>query len=158
MKKNIINIIVSLLLYSCYLDFQSNRQIEDKNKEYRKIEFTEFSVGIKHKRDSNWQDLGTLVIRRESSGVETGLNAGGHSAGFFDVEEKEVNSFLEAMTKGGSFDVVNYYGYQEGIEGSPISKKIETKIETIDNATYVTFVGKSSSYAIPLDEFKKHLK
>ncbi|WP_418905416.1 Erp family outer-surface lipoprotein (plasmid) [Borreliella turdi] len=51
---------------------------------------------------------------------------------------------------------MNYYGYQEG--DNPISKKIVTKIETINNSQYITFLGKSNSYAIPLDELKKNLK
>ncbi|WP_210381044.1 Erp family outer-surface lipoprotein, partial [Borreliella garinii] len=62
------------------------------------IKFSEFTVNIKNKKDNNgdWSNLGTLVIRKEQDGVETGLNVGGHSATFFSLKESEVNNFVKA--------------------------------------------------------------
>uniref|UniRef100_UPI001AEF97F4 Erp family outer-surface lipoprotein n=2 Tax=Borreliella garinii TaxID=29519 RepID=UPI001AEF97F4 len=109
------------------------------------------------------------VIRKEQDGVETGLNVGGHSATFFSLKESEVNNFVKAMTKGGSFKTSLYYGYKEeqsstnGIKG----KEITIKIETINNSEHITFSGdktnnglgnKTAEYAIPLEELKKNLK
>ncbi len=135
------------------------------------IKFSEFTVNIKNKKDNNgdWSNLGTLVIRKEQDGIETGLNVGGHSATFFSLKESEVNNFVKAMTKGGSFKTSLYYGYKEeqsstnGIKG----KEITIKIETINNSEHITFSGdktnngsgdKVAEYAIPLEELKKNLK
>ncbi|WP_215536791.1 Erp family outer-surface lipoprotein [Borreliella bavariensis] len=147
------------------------------------IKFSEFTVNIKNKdtNSSNWSDLGTLVIRKEVDGIATGLNVGrGYSSSFFSLEESEVNSFVKAMTGGGSFKTSLYYGYKneqsdkKGIQ----NKEIITKIEKINGSEYITFLGdkivkdeedeedeqdrdledKTAEYAIPLEELKKNLK
>lgn len=126
------------------------------------IKFSEFTVKIKYKKGNsgNWTDLGTLVIRKEEYGIATGLNndneGGGHTATLFSLEESEVNNFVNAMTRGGSFNADYYYGYQEGENYK--SKNIETKIETINGSQFITFFGKDNSYAILLEELKKNLK
>lgn len=146
------------------------------------IKFSEFTVKIKNKDNSNnWTDFGTLVIRKEEDGIGIGLNAGlGHTATFFSLEESEVNNFVKAMTKGGSFKTSLYYGYkteQNNVNGIK-NKEIKTKIETINGSEYITFAGdkivkneedeedeedrnledKTAEYAIPLEELKKNLK
>ncbi|WP_420025426.1 Erp family outer-surface lipoprotein [Borreliella valaisiana] len=135
------------------------------------IKFSEFTVKIKNKKDNNgnWSDLGTLVVRKEKDGIDTGLNFKGHSATFFSLKESEVNNFVKAMTEGGSFRASLYYGYKDeqsstnGIK----DKEIKTKIETINNSEHITFSGdrtnngagdKTAGYAIPLEELKKNLK
>ncbi|MBB6043582.1 Erp family outer-surface lipoprotein (plasmid) [Borreliella yangtzensis] len=139
------------------------------------IEFTEFTVKIKNKDNGgNWTDLGDLVVEKEERkkgeyGIATGLNAGGHSATFFEVEESEVNNFVKAMTEGGAFKASLYYGYGDeqsntiyGIQ----NKEIKTKIEAINGSEYITFSGdkikdsgdKTAEYAIPLVELKNNLK
>ncbi len=133
------------------------------------IKFSEFTVKIKNKdTNSSWTDLGTLVIRKEQYGVEAGLNAGGHSATFFSLEELEVNNFVKAMTKGGSFKTSLYYGHnnEQSVTSGIKNKKIITKIEKINGSEYITFSGdkikdsgdKTAEYAIPLEELKKNLK
>ncbi|MBB6043632.1 Erp family outer-surface lipoprotein [Borreliella yangtzensis] len=138
------------------------------------IEFTKFTVKIKNKDNGgNWTDLGDLVVEKEERkkgeyGIATGLNAGGHSATFFEVEESEVNNFVKAMTEGGAFKASLYYGYNnEQSDASGLKdKEIITKIEKIDNSEYITFSGdkiknsgdKTAGYAISLEELKKNLK
>nr|2M4F_A Chain A, Outer surface protein E [Borreliella burgdorferi N40]4J38_A Chain A, Outer surface protein E [Borreliella burgdorferi N40] len=135
----------------------------------KKIEFSKFTVKIKNKdKSGNWTDLGDLVVRKEENGIDTGLNAGGHSATFFSLEEEVVNNFVKVMTEGGSFKTSLYYGYKE--EQSVINgiqnKEIITKIEKIDGTEYITFSGdkiknsgdKVAEYAISLEELKKNLK
>ncbi|ACN93325.1 outer surface protein E (plasmid) [Borreliella finlandensis] len=135
------------------------------------IKFSEFTVNIKNKKDNNgdWSNLGTLVIRKEEDGIETGLNVGGHSATFFSLEESEVNNFVKAMTEGGAFKVSLYYGYknEESVTNGIENKQIITKIETINGSEHITFLGdktnngagyKIAKYAILLEELKKNLK
>ncbi|WP_215536474.1 Erp family outer-surface lipoprotein [Borreliella bavariensis] len=133
------------------------------------IKFSEFTVKIKSKdTNSGWTDLGTLVVRKEKDGVATGLNAGGHSATFFSLEELEVNNFVKAMIHGGSFRTSLYYGYkneQSGEKGIQ-NKQIITMILEIDGSEYIIFSGdkikdlgdKTAEYAISLEELKKNLK
>nr|5NBQ_G Chain G, Outer surface protein E [Borreliella burgdorferi]5NBQ_I Chain I, Outer surface protein E [Borreliella burgdorferi] len=129
---------------------------------------SKFTVKIKNKdKSGNWTDLGDLVVRKEENGIDTGLNAGGHSATFFSLEEEVVNNFVKVMTEGGSFKTSLYYGYKE--EQSVINgiqnKEIITKIEKIDGTEYITFSGdkiknsgdKVAEYAISLEELKKNL-
>ncbi|WP_215538017.1 Erp family outer-surface lipoprotein [Borreliella bavariensis] len=135
-----------------------------------KIKFTEFTVNIKYKNTSNnWVDLGTLVVRKEEDGIETGLNVigtidgqvRGHSSTFFCIEESEVNNFVKAMTNGGSFKTSLYYGdkYEQSSKEGIKDKEIITKIENINNSEHITFLGdKAAEYAIPLEELKKNLK
>ncbi len=153
-------------------DGQSNGEAKVK-----KIEFSEFTVKIKNKNNSNnWADLGDLVVRKEEDGIETGLNVGkgdsdtfaGYTATFFSLEESEVNNFIKAMTEGGSFKTSLYYGYKdEQSNGNGIqNKEIITKIEKIDDFEYITFLGdkikdsgdKVVEYAILLEDLKKNLK
>ncbi|WP_210362476.1 Erp family outer-surface lipoprotein [Borreliella garinii] len=134
------------------------------------IKFSEFTVKIKNKdTNSSWTDLGTLAIRKEQDGVETGLNARGHSATFFSLEESEVNNFVKAMIEGGSFKTSLYYGYktEQSVTSGIKNKEIITKIEKINGSEYITFSGdktnngagdKTAEYAIPLEELKKNLK
>ncbi|ACN53073.1 Erp family outer-surface lipoprotein [Borreliella valaisiana] len=126
------------------------------------IKFSEFTVKIKNKdTNSSWIDLGVLVIRKEIDGIETGLNAKGHSATFFSLEELEVNNFVKAMTEGGSFKTNLYYGYkdEQSITNGIKDKNIITKIENINGSEHITFLGdKTAEYAIPLEELKKNLK
>ncbi|WP_215535823.1 Erp family outer-surface lipoprotein [Borreliella bavariensis] len=134
------------------------------------IKFSEFTVNIKYKNTSNnWADLGTLVVRKEEDGIETGLNVignidgqlRGHSATFFCIEESEVNNFIKAMTNGGSFKTSLYYGdkYEQSSKEGIKDKEIITKIENINNSEHITFLGdKTAEYAIPLEELKKNFK
>ncbi|MCD2374552.1 Erp family outer-surface lipoprotein [Borreliella burgdorferi] len=134
------------------------------------IKFSEFTVKIKNKNSSNWENLGDLVVRKEEDGIATGLNAGGHSATFFCVEESEVNNFVKAMTEGGSFKASLYYGYKEeqSVANGIQNKEIITKIENINGVEHVAFLGdkinnsaggdKIAEYAISLEELKKNLK
>ncbi|AEL70165.1 borrelia outer surface E family protein (plasmid) [Borreliella afzelii PKo] len=142
------------------------------------IKFSEFTVKIKYKKDNggDWSDLGTLVVRKEEDGIETGLNVIGtidgqvigYTSSFLYIEESEVNNFVKAMTKGGSFKTSLYYGYkteQNNVNGIK-NKEIKTKIETINGSEYITFAGdkikdsgdKIAEYAISLEELKKNLK
>ncbi|WP_419255406.1 Erp family outer-surface lipoprotein [Borreliella afzelii] len=142
------------------------------------IKFSEFTVKIKYKKDNggDWSDLGTLVIRKEGDGIETGLNVigtidgqvRGHSSTFFCIEKSEVNNFVNAMTEGGSFKTSLYYGdskEQSNANGIK-NKEIKTKIEKINEAEYITFSGdkikdqedKNAEYAILLEDLKKNLK
>ncbi|ACN55380.1 Erp family outer-surface lipoprotein [Borreliella burgdorferi] len=151
-------------------DEQSNGELKLK-----KIEFSKFTVKIKNKdNNSNWTDLGTLVVEKVEDGIVTGLNndkqGGGHSSTFFSLKESEVNNFIKAMTKGGSFKTSLYYGYKDeqssanGIQ----NKEIITKIESINGAEHIAFLGdkinngvggdKTAEYAIPLEVLKKNLK
>ncbi|WP_215539886.1 Erp family outer-surface lipoprotein [Borreliella bavariensis] len=142
-----------------------------------KIKFTEFTVNIKYKNTSNnWVDLGTLVVRKEEDGIETGLNVigtidgqvRGHSSTFFCIEKSEVNNFVKAMTEGGSFKTSLYYGdSKEQSDANGIkNKEIKIKIEKINEAEYITFSGdkikdqedKNAEYAILLEDLKKNLK
>ncbi len=147
-------------------DEQSNGELKLK-----KIEFSKFTVKIKNKdNNSNWTDLGTLVVRKEENGIDTGLNAGGHSATFFSLKESEVNNFIKAMTKGGSFKTSLYYGYkyEQSSANGIQNKEIITKIESINGAEHIAFLGdkinngvggdKTAEYAIPLEVLKKNLK
>ncbi|PRR07341.1 regulator [Borreliella burgdorferi] len=146
-------------------DEQSNGELKLK-----KIEFSKFTVKIKNKdNNSNWTDLGDLVVRKEENGIDTGLNAGGHSATFFSLKESEVNNFVKAMTEGGSFKTDEYYGYgkeQSNLDNGTSNKEIITKIEKIDGTKYITFSGnkikdsgdKVAEYAILLEDLKKNLK
>ncbi|WP_418906459.1 Erp family outer-surface lipoprotein (plasmid) [Borreliella turdi] len=134
------------------------------------IKFSEFTVKIKNKdTNSSWTDLGVLVIRKEIDGIETGLNAKGHSATFFSLKELEVNNFIKAMTEGGSFKTNLYYGYkdEQSITNGIKDKNIITKIENINGFEHITFLGdkinsgagdKTAKYAILLEELKKNLK
>ncbi|MBB6032108.1 ribosomal protein L6P/L9E [Borreliella spielmanii] len=133
------------------------------------IKFSEFTVKIKNKDNSGkWIDLGTLVVRKEEDGIATGLNATeGHSATLFSLENSEINNFVKAMTKGGSFKTSLYYGYREqSTEKGIQNKEIITKMETIDGSEHITFSGdkikdsgdKTAEYAISLEELKKNLK
>ncbi|XPC98041.1 Erp family outer-surface lipoprotein (plasmid) [Borreliella japonica] len=135
------------------------------------IKFSEFTVKIKNKdtNSSNWSDLGTLVIRKEVDGIATGLNVGrGYSSSFFSLEESEVNSFVKAMTGGGSFKTSLYYGYnnEQSDEKGIQNKEIITKIEKVNGSEYIIFSGdkikdsgdKTAEYAISLEELKKNLK
>ncbi|MCD2318791.1 Erp family outer-surface lipoprotein [Borreliella burgdorferi] len=180
-KKMFIVCAVFALISSCKIhtlsmyDEQSNNELKVKQSngevKVKKIEFSEFTVKIKYKKDnsSNWEDLGTLVVRKEVDGIDTGLNVGGHSATFFSLEESEVNNFIKAMTKGGTFKTSLYYGYKEEQSGENgiQNKEIITKIEKIDDFEYITFLGdkikgdsgdKTAAYAISLEELKKNLK
>ncbi|MCD2385144.1 Erp family outer-surface lipoprotein [Borreliella burgdorferi] len=181
MIKKLIICAVFVLIISCknntlsLYDEQSNNELKVKQSngevKVKKIEFSEFTVKIKYKKDnsSNWEDLGTLVVRKEVDGIDTGLNVGrGYTATFFSLEEAEVNNFIKAMTNGGTFKTSLYYGYKE--EQSVINgiqnKEIITKIEKIDGTEYITFSGdkinnsgdKVAEYAISLEELKKNLK
>ncbi|WP_330529141.1 Erp family outer-surface lipoprotein [Borreliella valaisiana] len=141
------------------------------------IKFSEFTVKIKNKdNSSNWSNLGTLVIRKEEDGIETGLNVigtidgqvRGHSATFFCMEKSEVNNFVKAMTYGGSFKTSSYYGdkNEQSFTSGIKNKEIKTKIETINGSEYIAFLGdkikdsgdKVAEYAISLEELKKNLK
>ncbi|WP_215536103.1 Erp family outer-surface lipoprotein [Borreliella bavariensis] len=134
------------------------------------IKFSEFTVNIKNKDNSgNWCDLGTLVIRKEEGGIDTGLNVGqGYTATFFSLEESEVNNFVKAMTEGGSFKTSLYYGYktEQNSTSGIQDKQIITKIETINGSKYIAFLGdkikgsgdKNAEYAILLKDLKKNLK
>ncbi|WP_418905634.1 Erp family outer-surface lipoprotein [Borreliella japonica] len=138
------------------------------------IKFSEFTVKIKNKDagSGNWTDLGTLVIRKEKDGIATGLNnvdqGGGHTSTLFSLEESEVNNFVKAMTKGGSFRTSLYYGYNnEQNDANGIkNKEIITKIEKINDSEHITFSGdkikdsgdKTAEYAISLEDLKKNLK
>ncbi|ACN92405.1 regulator [Borreliella burgdorferi] len=139
----------------------------------KKIEFSKFTVKIKNKdNNSNWTDLGTLVVEKVEDGIETGLNndnqGGGHTSTFFSLEEKEINNFIKAMTEDGSFKTSLYYGYndEESDENVIKNKEIKTKIEKINDTEYIIFLGdkiknsenKIAEYAIPLEELKKNLK
>ncbi|MCD2309531.1 Erp family outer-surface lipoprotein [Borreliella burgdorferi] len=179
-KKMFIVCAVFALISSCKIhtlsiyDEQSNNELKVKQSngevKVKKIEFSEFTVKIKYKKDnsSNWEDLGTLVVRKEVDGIDTGLNVGGHSATFFSLEESEVNNFIKAMTKGGTFKTSLYYGYKEEQSGENgiQNKEIITKIEKIDDFEYITFLGdkikdsgdKVVEYAILLEDLKKNLK
>ncbi|AAF07624.2 regulator [Borreliella burgdorferi] len=161
---------VFILIGACKIhtsyDEQSNGEVKVK-----KIEFSEFTVKIKNKNNSNnWADLGDLVVRKEKDGIETGLNAGGHSATFFSLEEEEINNFIKAMTEGGSFKTSLYYGYNDEESDKNVikNKEIKTKIEKINDTEYITFLGdkinnsaggdKIAEYAISLEELKRNLK
>ncbi|WP_420025500.1 Erp family outer-surface lipoprotein (plasmid) [Borreliella yangtzensis] len=160
MNKMFIIVAVLILISSCE-NFTSKSSLSEQVS-IDKIEFSEFTVNIKYKKDNsgNWTDLGTLIVRKEEGGIATGLNndneGGGHTATLFSLEESEVNNFVNAMTKGGAFNADYYYGYQEGEDYK--SKNIETKIETINGSQFITFLGKNNSYAISLDELKNNLK
>ncbi|MCD2319736.1 regulator [Borreliella burgdorferi] len=148
-------------------DEQNNGELKLK-----KIEFSEFTVKIKNKdTSSNWTDLGTLVVRKEENGIATGLNVDpGYTSTFFSLKEEEVNNFIKAMTEGGPFKTSLYYGYKDeqsnanGIQ----NKEIITKIEIINGAEHIAFLGdkvnngvggdKTAEYAIPLEVLKKNLK
>ncbi|MCD2349566.1 Erp family outer-surface lipoprotein [Borreliella americana] len=172
-KKMFIICVVFALIISCKNSSSLSEQgglSENEKVSNNTIEFSEFTVKIKNKKDNgdNWTELGTLVVRRERDGIETGLNAGvGHSAGFFDVKESEVNNFAKAMTEGGSFKASLYYGYKdEQSSASGIqNKEIKTEIENIGGSEYITFLGdkikdsgdKVAKYAILLEELKKNL-
>ncbi|OJH14463.1 regulator (plasmid) [Borreliella bissettiae] len=146
-----------------------DEQSSDESKA-KKVEFSEFTVNIKNKDNSgNWGDLGTLVVRKEEDGVETGLNVGiGYTATFFSLEEAEVNNFVKAMTEGGLFKASLYYGYknEQNATSGIQNKEIITKIEKINNSKYITFLGdkikdsgdKVAEYAILLEDLKKNLK
>ncbi|WP_418905989.1 Erp family outer-surface lipoprotein [Borreliella carolinensis] len=177
--------IVFVLISSCknhtLYDGQSNDEInhtlyDQQNSgepKVKKIEFSKFTVKIKNKdNNSNWKDLGTLVVIKEKDGIETGLNndnqGGGHASTFFSLEEEEVNNFVKAMTKGGTFKASLYYGYknEQSTTNGIKNKDIITKIEKIDESEYITFLGdkiknsadKVAEYAISLGELKKNLK
>ncbi|WP_418905849.1 ERF family protein [Borreliella japonica] len=127
----------------------------------RSDEFFNFTVNIKYKKRNigDWIDLGTLDVIKEEYVIVTNLNAGRHAAKLFSLEESEINNFVNSMIKGGAFKANYYYGYQEVEYGEYYeNKNIETKIETIDGSQFITFLGKSNSYAILLDEFKKNFK
>ncbi|WP_419260173.1 ERF family protein [Borreliella afzelii] len=124
-------------------------------------EFFDFTVNIKYKKRNigDWVDLGTLDIRKEEYVIVTNLNAGRHAVTLFSLEESEINNFVNSMIKGGAFKANYYYGYQEGEYGEYYANKnIETKIETINGSQFITFFGKTNSYAILLDEFKMNFK
>ncbi|MCD2413819.1 Erp family outer-surface lipoprotein [Borreliella burgdorferi] len=159
---------VFILIGACKIHTSYDEQSSGEPK-VKKIEFSKFTVKIKNKdKSGNWTDLGDLVVRKEENGIDTGLNAGGHSATFFSLEEEVVNNFVKVMTEGGSFKTSLYYGYKE--EQSVINgiqnKEIITKIEKIDGTEYITFSGdkiknsgdKVAEYAISLEELKKNLK
>ncbi len=120
-------------------------------------EFFDFNVYIKYKKTNigNWIDLGTLDLIKEEYSIVTDLNVGGHTARLFSVKESEINNFVNSMIRGGAFNA-DYYGYQEG-EDYKI-KNIETKIETINDSQFITFLGRDNTYAILLEEFKMNLK
>ncbi|WP_424632757.1 Erp family outer-surface lipoprotein [Borreliella lusitaniae] len=140
------------------------------------IKFSEFSVKIKHKdANSSWKDLGTLLMQKEEGkeglilvGLVKDAVGGGHNATFFLLEPSEINNFLKAMIKGGSFKTGMYYGYSDelNVANGIKHKEIITKIETINGAQHITFSGgkikdspnRNAEYAIPLEEFKKNLK
>ncbi|MBB6043641.1 Erp family outer-surface lipoprotein (plasmid) [Borreliella yangtzensis] len=169
---------VFVLIISCENFTSTSTNSTSEQISSKTIEFTEFTVKIKNKDNSgNWTDLGDLVVEKEERkkgeyGIATGLNAGGHSATFFKVEESEVNNFVKAMTEGGSFKSSLYYGYgdeQSNTSSGIQDKEIITKIEKIDNSEYITFSGdkikkdnnsgdKTAGYAISLEELKKNLK
>ncbi|WP_418909536.1 Erp family outer-surface lipoprotein (plasmid) [Borreliella sinica] len=179
MKKMLIICAVFALISSCK-NFTSTSSSSEQSSlreqvSSNEIKFSEFTVKIKNKDNSgNWTDLGDLVVRKEERrkgeyGIATGLNAGGHSSTFFEVEESEVNNFVKAMTEGGTFKTSFYYGYnnEQGHTSGIQNKQIITKIEKIDNSEYITFSGdkikgdsgdKTAEYAIPLEELKKNLK
>ncbi|XOU12985.1 Erp family outer-surface lipoprotein (plasmid) [Borreliella americana] len=167
-KMFIICAIFVALISSCKnhtsYDGQSSDESEGKN-----IEFSEFTVKIKHKdtSGSNWTDLGTVVVRKERNGIETGLNVDpGYTATFFTLEEAEVGNFVKAMTEGGSFKASLYYGYkdEQSVAKGIKDKEIKTKIEKISDSEYIAFSGdktkenKTAEYAILLEELKKNLK
>uniref|UniRef100_UPI003B217515 Erp family outer-surface lipoprotein n=1 Tax=Borreliella burgdorferi TaxID=139 RepID=UPI003B217515 len=183
---------VFILIGACKIhtsyDEQSNGEInhtlydEQSNGELKlkKIEFSKFTVKIKNKdNNSNWTDLGDLVVRKEENGIDTGLNVGkGYSSGFFSLEESEVNNFVKAMTEEGSFKASLYYGYkgEKSMKSGIKNKDIITKIEDINGSKHITFSGdkidkneeggeeedddkdRIAEYAIPLEEFKRNLK
>ncbi|WP_417861764.1 Erp family outer-surface lipoprotein (plasmid) [Borreliella americana] len=173
-KKMFIICSIFALIISCKNSSSLSEQgglSENEKVSNNTIEFSEFTVKIKNKKDNgdNWTELGTLVVRRERDGIETGLNAGGHSSGFFDVKESEVNNFVKAMTEGGSFKASLYYGYKdEQSSASGIkNKEIKTNIENINGSKHIKFLGdkikngsgdKTAEYAILLEEFKNNLK
>ncbi|WP_424632681.1 Erp family outer-surface lipoprotein [Borreliella lusitaniae] len=140
------------------------------------IKISEFSVKIKNKdANSSWKDLGTLLMQKEEGkeglilvGLVKDAVRGGHNATFFLLEPSEINNFLKAMIKGGSFKTGMYYGYsdEESVINGIKHKEIITKIETINGSQHITFSGgkikdspnRTAEYAIPLEEFKKNLK
>ncbi|WP_215538938.1 Erp family outer-surface lipoprotein [Borreliella bavariensis] len=170
-KKMFIICVVFALISSCE-NFTSRLSEQGRLSEQASsdtIKFSEFTVKIKSKdTNSGWTDLGTLVVRKEKDGVAAGLNAGGHSATFFSLEELEVNNFVKAMTHGGSFRTSLYYGYknEQSSEKGIQNKQIITMILEIDGSEYIIFSGdkiknsgdKTAEYVIPLEELKKNLK
>ncbi|MCD2382110.1 Erp family outer-surface lipoprotein [Borreliella americana] len=165
-KMFIICAIFVALISSCKNNTSYDGQSSDES-EVKNIEFSEFTVKIKNKDTSgSWADLGTVVVRKERNGIETGLNAGGHTATFFSLEESEVTNFVKAMTEGGSFKASLYYGYkdEQNVANGTKNKEIITKIENINGSQHITFLGdkttgnKTAEYAIPLEELKKNLK
>ncbi|MCD2332779.1 Erp family outer-surface lipoprotein [Borreliella americana] len=168
-KMFIICAIFVALISSCKNHTSYDGQSSDES-EVKNIKFSEFTVKIKNKdtSGSNWTDLGTVVVRKERNGIETGLNVNpGYTATFFTLEEAEVANFIKAMTEGGSFKASLYYGYkdEQNVANSTKNKEIKTKIENIDGSQYITFLGdnkttggKIAQYAIPLEELKKNLK
>ncbi|WP_418885402.1 Erp family outer-surface lipoprotein [Borreliella carolinensis] len=137
------------------------------------VKLSRFVVKIKNKDTSgNWIDLGTFFILKEKDGIKTVLRdddqLGYYESIFFYLKKTEVNNFIKAMIKGGSFKTSVYYGYineQSKADGIK-NKDIITKIEKIDGTEYITFSGDSiknsenkiAEYAIPLEELKNNLK
>ncbi|MBB6213726.1 Erp family outer-surface lipoprotein (plasmid) [Borreliella californiensis] len=171
MKKKIrmfIIYVIFALIISCE-NFRGSLSKQESSRDA--IEFCEFTVNIKNKKDNNgnWTDLGALVVRKEEDGIATGLNAGGHSATFFSLEESEVDNFVKSMTEGGAFKTSLYYGYndEQSSKSGIQNKEIITKIGNIDGSEHIIFLGdkikdslgdKAAEYAISLEELKKNLK
>ncbi|WLN24783.1 Erp family outer-surface lipoprotein [Borreliella bavariensis] len=164
--------VVFALISSCgnFISSLSEQDVLGEQVSSDTIKFSEFTVKIENKDSSNnWTDFGTLVIRKEEDGIGTGLNVGkGYTSSFFYLEESEVNSFLKAMTEGGSFKTSLYYGYknEQSFTSGIKNKEIIAKIEKINGSEYIAFLGdkikdsgdKNAEYAILLENLKKNLK